>query len=85
VLTHHLKRTPKKEIMNGVVIQRVPSFFSRYFFTFSSIITAVQLARKHDIIQTTTFNGAPPAWLAGKLARKPVVLTVHEVWQKKWN
>lgn len=85
VLTHRLKGTAKKEILNGVAIRRIHSFFSRYAFTFSSIITAVQLARKHDIIQTTTFNGAPPAWVAGKLAGKLVVLTVHEVWQKKWK
>ncbi|MDP3639753.1 MAG: glycosyltransferase family 4 protein [Nanoarchaeota archaeon] len=85
VLTHRLKGTAKKEILNGVVIRRINSFFSRYAFTFSSIITAVQLARKHDIIQTTTFNGAPPAWIAGKLAGKPVVLTIHEVWQGKWK
>jgi len=36
------------------------------------------------LIQTTTFNGAPPAWLAGKITRKPVVMTVHEVWVGKW-
>ncbi|HLC98074.1 MAG TPA: glycosyltransferase family 4 protein [Candidatus Nanoarchaeia archaeon] len=85
ILTHRLKNTPKKENVNGVVIRRVHSFFSRYLFTFSSVREAVKLAKKHDIIQTTTFNGAPPAWLAGKIARKPVVLTVHEVWLGRWK
>ena len=37
------------------------------------------------MIQTTTFNGAPPAWLAAKLTGKKVVLTVHEVWINKWQ
>ncbi len=84
VLTHQLKNTPKQETINYVNIHRVPSFFSRYIFTFSSIPKAIQLAKQHDIIQTTTFNGAFPAWLAAKLTKKPVALTVHEVWINKW-
>lgn len=85
VLTHRLRGTLKKEVLGGVVIHRVPSFFSRYAFTFSSLGKAIALAREHDIIQTTTFNGAPPAWMAGRVIKKPVVLTVHEVWQGKWK
>ncbi len=85
VLTRLLKGTTKQEELNGVQIERVPSFFSRYFFTFSSIWKAIKLARSHDLIQTTTFNGAPPAWLAARIAGKPVVVTVHEVWIGKWK
>ncbi len=85
VLTHRLPNTPVKEIINGIKVIRVRSFHSRYVFTFSSIWKAVRLARKHDIIQTTSFNGAPPAWLAGKIAGKPVIITVHEVWAGRWR
>ena len=85
VLTHHISGTKKKETINGVKIARVSSFGSRYIFTFSSILAAIYLARKNDIIQTTSFNGAPPAWLAAKLTKKPVVITVHEVWNGKWQ
>ncbi len=85
VLTHRLKGTPKTEVINGVTVKRINTFFSRYLFTFFAIPTAISLARKYDIIQTTTFNGAPPAWIAARLTRKPVVLTVHEVWQGKWR
>ncbi|MBI2666644.1 glycosyltransferase family 4 protein [Candidatus Woesearchaeota archaeon] len=85
VVTHQLKKTCKRENINGVEVHRVNSFYSRYIFSFVSIIKVVQLARENDIIQTTTFNGAFPAWIAAKLTRKPIVLTVHEVWQGKWQ
>ncbi len=85
LITHRLKNTKKEEKINGVQVYRVNSFNSRYVFTFSSLLKAVKLAKKHDLIQTTTFNGAPPAWLAGKIAGKPVILTIHEVWVGKWK
>ena len=85
LITHRLKGTDKKENINNVQVHRVPSLHSRYLFTFSSIPKAIKLAQHHDIIQTTTFNGAFPAWLAGKLTGKPVVLTIHEVWVGKWK
>jgi len=85
LLTHQLKKTTKRETINGVKVYRVPSFHSRYAFTFLAIFKAISLAKRHDIIQTTTFNGAPPAWLAARLTGKPVVLTVHEIWVGKWK
>ena len=85
ILTHRMKGTPKKENLNGADIHRVATFDSRYVFTFSSLLQALKLAQKHDIIQTTTFNGAFPAWVAAKITRKPVVITVHEVWAGKWK
>jgi len=85
LITHQLEGTKKFEIMNGVKIHRIPSLHSRYIFTFAAISKAIKLAKEHDIIQTTTFNGAFPAWLAGKITNTPVVLTVHEVWIGKWQ
>jgi glycosyltransferase involved in cell wall biosynthesis len=85
LLTHQLKNTKKKEMMGGVEVYRVPSFHSRYIFSFLAISQAVRMAKKSDIIQTTTFNGAFPAWVAGKITGKPVVITVHEVWAGKWK
>ncbi len=85
LITHRLKNTKKEETIKGVQVHRVDSLNSRYIFTFTALLKAIKLARKHDLIQTTTFNGAPPAWLAGKIARKPVVITVHEVWVGKWK
>jgi glycosyltransferase involved in cell wall biosynthesis len=85
LVTQRLKGTKTHEEINGVRVYRVPSFHSRYLFSFSSILKVIKEARKSDIIQTTTFNGAFPAWLAGKLTGKKVVLTVHEVWAGKWK
>jgi len=85
VLTHQIKGTKKIEALNNVEIHRISSLDSRYLFTFTSIWKAIKMAQRHDLIQTTTFNGAFPAWLAGKISRRPVVLTVHEVWAGKWK
>lgn len=75
-----------EEIYNGVRIirQRVPSFAQRYFFTFLSIFSAIALAKQHDIIHTATYNSIFPAWLAAKVTGTKAVLTVFEVWDRKW-
>jgi len=85
LVTHQLPKTPHLETMKGVHIVRVPCFNSRYLFSFFAIPTVLKLAKHADIIQTTTFNGAPPAWFASRFRRVPVVLTVHEVWVNKWR
>lgn len=85
LITHKIKNSPSREVMNGVNIIRVPCFESRYLFTFLATFYALKYARKADIIHTTTYNGAPPAWLAAQLTRKPVVITVHESWIGKWH
>ncbi len=85
LITRRLPGTKKFEIINGVQVHRVKSFNTRYLFSFTAIPTVLRLAKDADIIQTTTFNGAPPAWLAAKVRKKKVVLTVHEVWIGKWR
>ena len=85
VVTQLLPGTKKYEVMNGVKVVRINSFGSRNLFTFLSIPKVLKLAKKCDVIQTTSFNGAPPAWLVGKLSRKKVAITVHEVWIGKWK
>ena len=85
LVTHQLKNTKQNEKMNGVFVKRIPSLHSRYVFSFTSIPEVIRKAKDADVIQTTTFNGAFPAWIAGKITKKPVILTVHEVWVGKWN
>ncbi len=85
IVTHKLKGTKNFEIINGVKIHRVSCFGNRYLFTFLSIPKVLSMAKDCDIIHTTTFNGAPPAWLASKLRKKPVIITVHEVWIDMWH
>ncbi len=85
IITHRPANTKKYEELNGVKIHRINCFQSRYFFTFCAIPKAIAEARKADIIHTTTFNGAFPAWIASKLTRKKCLITVHEVWIGKWK
>ncbi|MEK6905251.1 MAG: glycosyltransferase, partial [Nanoarchaeota archaeon] len=85
IITTKLPGTKSYEEINGVKVHRVNCFNNRYLFSFLSIPKVLKLAKKADIIQTTTFNGAPPAWLGAKLTHKPVILTVHEVWVGKWK
>lgn len=85
VLTHHIPGTKKEETIAGVKVIRVSCLDSRYLFTFASIPKAISLAKWADVIHTTTFNGAPPAWLAAKVRCKKLVITVHETWMGKWK
>ncbi|MBI2589466.1 glycosyltransferase family 4 protein [Candidatus Berkelbacteria bacterium] len=74
------------ENWRGITIRRVatPPFSRRYWFTCLALPTIFKHARSADLIHTTTYNAALPAFLAGKLLRKPVVVTVHEVWGRRW-
>ena len=85
IVTHRLKGTKKFEVINGVKVYRVDSFHSRYWFTFLSIPRVLKLAKKADLIHTTTFNGAFPAWFVAKLLGKKCIITIHEVWVRKWD
>ena len=82
IVTRRLKNTTAYEAINGVHVHRVRSLDSRYIFTFSCLPSVLMRARRADVIHTTTFNGAPPAWLASRIFRKKCIITVHEVWVK---
>ncbi len=84
VLTRKIKGTKYKEELNGVKIHRIAAI-NRYFYTFAAVVNAIKLAKDADIIHTTTFNSAFPAWIAAKIREKPAVITIHEVWLGKWK
>lgn len=84
VLTRRLKGTKGREFVDGVRVIRIRTL-NRYAFTFFSIPWAIFLARGCDLIHTTTFNGAFPAWLAARFWNIPVIITIHEVWLNKWR
>lgn len=75
---------PSKEsyLPNLTIVRK--NFFNRYIFTFFAWIPAFFLARKHDIIHTTSYNAGLPSYLAGLLTGKKVIITFHEVWAKMW-
>ena len=85
VITTLLPGTKKFEEINGVKVHRVSCHNNRYLFSLFSIPKVLKLAKRADVIQTTTFNGAPSAWLSAKLTNTPVILTVHELWIGKWK
>lgn len=84
VLTNrHNNKLPKLEIINGVTIYRY-SFYNRYIFTLFAFFRAFILARKYDLIHTTSYNAAIPAYFAGLFTGKKVIITFHEVWGDLW-
>lgn len=87
VITGIQPGAPVFENINGVAIHRVkcPRRGMRYWFTFLAIPLAFKLAKRADIIQTTTYNGAVPAWLSSRLRGKKCVITVHEVIGEGWR
>ena len=68
---------------NAQIIRK--RYFNRYFFTFGAWWHAIGLARKADIIHTTSFNAAVPARLAAKITKTPSVITFHERWGDLWD
>lgn len=85
IVTHKLPGTPERQELGGVDIVRVPCLDSRYLFTFAAIPAAIRQARDADIVHTTTYNGAFPAWIGARLQKKPVIITVHETWMGRWG
>ena len=59
-------------------------FYNRYFFTFLAWWPAIKYARHADMIHTTSYNAALPAWIAAKITGTKSVITFHERWGKLW-
>lgn len=89
VITSGYKNWAANEMINGVQIIRIKSPFSfiepRYWLTFCAIFPILKIGKSFDLIQTSTFTSAGPAWLAAKILRKKVLIIIHEVWLKKWQ
>lgn len=88
VITTRLPHTKKEELFNGVKLYRIlaPKIFGRhYWFTFLSFPKIFGLARSYDVIHTTTYNAALPAWLAAKLRGKRAIITVLQAWGTLWG
>ena len=87
VVTSRVEGTLKFEVINGVEVYRswVPKFADRYFFTFFSLPKIQKFAKWADVIHTTLYNAAVPAWIAAKIYNKPAVITAHEVYGDRWH
>lgn len=73
----------RERTASGALVRRI-RVPNRYVFTFIAFFHALGLARKADILHTTSYNAALPAFLAGVVFRRPVLITFHEVWGKLW-
>ena len=73
-----------QEKLNGVQVYRIP-INNRFLFSFFGWLWMLQKAKKADLIQTASYNAAFPAFLAGWLSKKPVIVTFHEVWAELWK
>lgn len=86
VLTWNPQRgVPSFQYHNGVAINRVSSVIGRYGFPLFGIPEALRLARGMDIIHAATFSSAPLAWIASRMYRIPIILTIPEVWIGRWR
>lgn len=83
VTTRFDKQLPKKENHRGVEIIRVDCY-NRFLFTFFSLPKVIRFARQSDVVHTTTYNAAFPAWIGARLTRKKAIVTFHEVWGPLW-
>ena len=74
---------PRRETWRGVEVRRIDCR-NRYLFSLLALPAVWRAARRADLVHTTTYNAALPAWLGAKLAGKRVVITFHEYWGDLW-
>ena len=74
---------PAKEVYEGIKIERVRCG-NRFMFTLLSLPVVFRKAKEADVIHTTSYNAALPAWISGKFRGKKTIITFHEVWGKLW-
>jgi glycosyltransferase involved in cell wall biosynthesis len=83
VTTRHDPNLPENEVINGVTIRRL-NCRNRFYFTIVAGLFLWKSSEKYDIIHTTTYNAAIPAWFMSLKTKTPIILTFHEVWGKLW-
>jgi len=84
VITSRITRDlPLHEKSGNIQIVRMP-FNNRYLFTFLGFFYLLPYIRKVDLVHTTSYNAAIPAFFGGKLFGKQVIITFHEVWGNLW-
>lgn len=76
------KSVEKYEKKWSIEIYRVGN--NRYDFMLYCLFLWIKLAKDCDLIHTTTYNSAIPAFIIWFLSKKKVVLTVHEIFGQLW-
>jgi len=75
----------KALVKDGYEVTVVTTLFDKNLPAFLSLPKIMRHAKGADLIHTTTYNAALPAVIAGKLLKKPIFVTFHEVWGKLWR
>jgi len=83
ITTRFSPELPVQEVKSGVSIRRI-NCDNRFLFSVLAFPAALRAARWADVVHTTTYNAAPPAWLAAKLTGRRAVITFHEFWGGLW-
>ena len=83
VTTQYRPELPKREEVAGVDIIRVDCK-SRFLFTLLSIPAIWAATSQADVVLTTTYNAALPAWIVTRVRRLKTILVFHERWGKLW-
>lgn len=82
VTSRYKKNLAKKELNGKLKVHRTGR--NRFWFTFLSVFALLREVRQSDLVHTTSYNAALPAWIAARLCRKPVIITFHELWGRLW-
>jgi D-inositol-3-phosphate glycosyltransferase len=80
------KALPAYEKKENFHIYRIGK--NRISFMFRSLIKGIKIFKVHkdiSLIHTSTYGGAIPASVLGKIFHKRVILTVHEIFWKLWT
>lgn len=80
VTIKHMQTLPSYEHLGALQVRRVGS--SRINFLWNGLLLGLKVARHYDLIHTTTYASAIPASIIWRRRRKPVVLTIHEIFGK---
>lgn len=83
VTTRYKPELPENEVINGVEVKRV-NMRNRYMFSFFGFFSFYKYTKGFDIIHTTSYNAALPAYITAFFRRTPALITFHEYWNKLW-
>lgn len=77
------KGLSRVEERNGLTIHRIDCK-NRFRFSFQAIPKALELSKDCDVIQSSTYNALTVAKVCAFIRKKPILITVHEIWGKAW-
>jgi glycosyltransferase involved in cell wall biosynthesis len=84
ITTRYRAELPARETRRSVDIRRI-NCRNRFLFSVMAVPAVIRWARWAEVVHTTTYNAALPAWVGAKVAGKKVIVTFHEVWGKLWT